>query len=109
MSEKLWTGRFSKQLSDTANDYNASIRFDSRMYKQDITGSMAHAAMLSAMVGTSGDGDGIGGERFLLNVGNKQIYTVRERQNEGDADDADAACHTDQQRTGLFGHQVVEG
>ncbi len=48
MSEKLWTGRFSKQLSDTANDYNASIRFDSRMYKQDITGSMAHAAMLSA-------------------------------------------------------------
>ena len=48
MSEKLWAGRFSKALSESANDYNASIRFDSRMYRQDITGSMAHAAMLSA-------------------------------------------------------------
>ena len=49
MSEKLWAGRFSKALSEDANDYNASIRFDSRMYKQDIQGSMAHAAMLSAV------------------------------------------------------------
>ena len=48
MNDKLWTGRFSKQLSDAANDYNASIHFDKRMYAQDITGSMAHAAMLSA-------------------------------------------------------------
>ena len=49
MSEKLWAGRFSKALSEDANDYNASIHFDSRMYKQDIQGSMAHAAMLSAV------------------------------------------------------------
>ncbi|MBR5379993.1 MAG: argininosuccinate lyase [Clostridia bacterium] len=48
MNEKLWAGRFSKALDDSANDYNASIRFDQRMYKEDITGSMAHAAMLSA-------------------------------------------------------------
>ena len=48
MNDKLWTGRFSKALSDAANDYNASIHFDKRMYAQDITGSMAHAAMLSA-------------------------------------------------------------
>ncbi len=45
---KLWAGRFSKELDSTANDFNSSIRFDSRMYKQDITGSMAHAAMLGA-------------------------------------------------------------
>ena len=49
MNDKLWAGRFSKALSESANDYNASIRFDSRMYAQDIKGSMAHAAMLSAV------------------------------------------------------------
>ena len=48
MSEKLWAGRFSKALSEDANDYNASIRFDRRMYREDLTGSMAHAAMLGA-------------------------------------------------------------
>ena len=46
MSEKLWAGRFSKALSESANDYNASIRFDKRMVREDLTGSMAHAAML---------------------------------------------------------------
>lgn len=48
MNEKLWAGRFSKSLSQTANDYNASIRFDQTMVREDIQGSMAHAAMLSA-------------------------------------------------------------
>ena len=48
MSEKLWAGRFSKALSEEANDYNASIRFDQRMYREDLTGSMAHAEMLAA-------------------------------------------------------------
>ena len=43
---KLWAGRFSKEADSRLNDFNASIRFDSRMAKQDITGSMAHAAML---------------------------------------------------------------
>lgn len=46
--EKMWAGRFSKSLDKLADDFNSSIHFDSRMYKQDITGSMAHAAMLSA-------------------------------------------------------------
>ncbi len=46
--DKLWTGRFSKQLDEGANDFNSSIRFDSRMYKQDIEGSVAHATMLAA-------------------------------------------------------------
>lgn len=43
---KLWTGRFQKELSKTTNDFNSSISFDSRMYKEDITGSIAHATML---------------------------------------------------------------
>ncbi len=42
----MWAGRFSKSLDKKADDFNSSISFDSRMYKQDITGSMAHAAML---------------------------------------------------------------
>jgi len=46
--EKMWAGRFSKSLDKLADDFNSSIHFDSRMYKQDITGSMAHAAMLAA-------------------------------------------------------------
>jgi len=43
---KLWAGRFSKEADSRLNDFNASIRFDCRMAEQDITGSMAHAAML---------------------------------------------------------------
>ncbi len=43
---KLWAGRFSKEADSRLNDFNASIRFDCRMAQQDITGSMAHAAML---------------------------------------------------------------
>lgn len=43
---KLWAGRFQKEISKTTNDFNSSISFDSKMYKQDIQGSMAHATML---------------------------------------------------------------
>lgn len=44
--DKMWAGRFEKQLDKTADDFNSSIHFDCRMYKQDIIGSMAHAIML---------------------------------------------------------------
>ena len=44
--EKLWAGRSQKQTAQIADDFNSSIRFDCRLFKQDITGSMAHAAML---------------------------------------------------------------
>ena len=43
---KMWQGRFKKEEDERVNDFNSSISFDSRMYKQDITGSMAHAKML---------------------------------------------------------------
>ena len=45
---KMWAGRTAGKTDQIADDFNSSIRFDSRMYRQDITGSMAHAAMLGA-------------------------------------------------------------
>jgi len=42
----MWAGRFQKQLNSRVNDFNSSIHFDCRLYKQDITGSIAHATML---------------------------------------------------------------
>lgn len=43
---KMWAGRFSKEVDEKVNDFNSSIKFDARMYKQDIEGSIAHATML---------------------------------------------------------------
>lgn len=45
---KLWTGRFQKEVDPKTNDFNSSISFDSRMAKEDIEGSIAHATMLGA-------------------------------------------------------------
>ena len=45
---KMWAGRTDGIVDKIADDFNSSIKFDSRMYKQDILGSMAHASMLSA-------------------------------------------------------------
>lgn len=43
---KLWKGRFKKEADPKTNDFNSSIAFDSRMFRQDIEGSIAHATML---------------------------------------------------------------
>ena len=43
----MWAGRFAKALDSKADDFNSSIRFDCKMYRQDITGSIAHANMLA--------------------------------------------------------------
>ena len=43
---KLWSGRFKKDVDSRVNDFNSSISFDGRMYRQDIEGSIAHATML---------------------------------------------------------------
>ena len=43
---KLWAGRFQKETDTLVNDFNSSITFDARMYKEDIAGSIAHATML---------------------------------------------------------------
>ena len=44
---KLWGGRFRKETDSLVNDFNSSIQFDCRMYREDIQGSMAHARMLA--------------------------------------------------------------
>ena len=57
---KMWAGRTAGDVNELADSFNSSISFDSRLYKQDITGSMAHAAMLSAQgIISSGDADSI--------------------------------------------------
>ncbi len=45
---QLWKGRFKKELAKETNDFNSSISFDSRMFEEDIKGSIAHATMLGA-------------------------------------------------------------
>ena len=45
---KLWAGRFSKEADKKTNDFNSSIATDSRMFEEDINGSIAHATMLAA-------------------------------------------------------------
>lgn len=46
MAGKMWAGRFTKEVDERVNDFNSSISFDARMYRQDIEGSVAHATML---------------------------------------------------------------
>ena len=41
----MWDGRFKKKVDVKTNDFNSSIHFDKRMYKQDILGSIAHSKM----------------------------------------------------------------
>ena len=44
--DKMWAGRFEKALDEMADDFNSSIHFDKKMYRQDIRGSLEHALML---------------------------------------------------------------
>ena len=66
---KMWAGRTAGATDKLADDFNSSISFDSRMYRQDITGSMAHAAMLGAKgIITADEADAlIAGLEELLN------------------------------------------
>jgi len=57
---KLWTGRFSRETDKTAGDFNSSIATDSRMFREDIDASVAHASMLAACgIITKEDGEAI--------------------------------------------------
>ena len=48
---QLWGGRFTKETDQLVYNFNASITFDKRFYKQDIRGSLAHVAMLAKQIG----------------------------------------------------------
>ena len=67
MSEKLWGGRFSKMTDEMINEFQASIGFDRRMYREDIAGSLAHAAML-AKVGILSEEDRAAIEKGLKDI-----------------------------------------
>ena len=67
MSEKLWGGRFSKTTDEMINEFQASIGFDRRMYREDIAGSIAHAAML-AKVGILSEEDRAAIENGLKDI-----------------------------------------
>ncbi len=57
---KLWSGRFQKHTAGIVDDFNTSLPFDCRLYKQDIEGSLAHAAMLvKTGILTKAEGDSI--------------------------------------------------
>ena len=67
----MWAGRTAGATDKLADDFNSSISFDSRMYRQDITGSMAHAAMLGAKgIITSDEADALiaGLEELLADI-----------------------------------------
>ncbi|MBR4110009.1 MAG: argininosuccinate lyase [Oscillospiraceae bacterium] len=73
---KMWAGRTDGKTEKIADDFNSSIRFDSRMYRQDITGSMAHAAMLAAQkIITKEDADTLiaGLEQILEDIENGKL------------------------------------
>ena len=68
---KMWAGRTDGTTEKIADDFNSSIHFDCRMYRQDITGSMAHAAMLAGQgIITHADADALitGLEEILQDI-----------------------------------------
>lgn len=75
---KMWAGRFSKETDSKVNDFNSSVRFDARMYREDIAGSIAHAHMLGkcGIIGTEeaqGIVDGLNGILSDLDSGALEI------------------------------------
>ena len=83
---KLWAGRFGKETDLEVNDFNSSISFDCRLYKEDITGSMAHAAMLGKQGIIAEDEadritEGLQGILQDIEIGDagKRLHTARSR------------------------------
>ena len=76
MSEKLWGGRFSKTTDKMVNDFQQSISFDKRMYREDIAGSIAHATMLAecGIISEKDRNDIVNGlKRILTQIENGQF------------------------------------
>ena len=107
---KLWTGRFSKEIDKKTNDFNSSIPFDSRMYKEDITGSMAHATMLGAtginskedtdkiLNGLQGILDDIESGKLTIDPEAEDIHTFVEGELTSRIGDAGKRLHTSRSR-----------
>lgn len=107
---KLWTGRFSKEIDPKTNDFNSSIPFDSRMYKEDIEGSIAHAAMLGRQgIIAAGEAEaiinGLGGilddlesGRLSIDMSAEDIHTFVEGELTARIGDAGKRLHTARSR-----------
>jgi argininosuccinate lyase len=107
---KLWGGRFSKDVDKTAEEFGASIPFDQKLYKQDITGSIAHAKMLARQgIITQADADKIvaGLEAILQRIEkgdfefkleNEDIHMNIEAQLRQDIGEAAGRLHTGRSR-----------
>ena len=110
MSEKLWGGRFSKTTDEMINDFQASISFDKRMYREDIAGSIAHATMLAKCgIISDADKDAIfGGLKdilakiesgdFSFDVALEDIHMNIEKRLTDEIGDAGARLHTARSR-----------
>ena len=84
---KLWKGRFSKAATSSADEFNASIEFDQRLYKEDITGSIAHAKML-AKQGIIPQEDADGSEPKSVSEAVEEVLKERDEEEESyDAED----------------------
>ena len=108
--QKLWAGRAEKAPEAVADEFNASIAFDSRMYREDILGSMAHARMLAAQgILSAGDAEQIlGGLEGILeaiqageleiDLSSEDIHTFVETQLIARVGDAGKRLHTARSR-----------
>lgn len=107
---ELWKGRFSKELDSRTNDFNSSIRVDSKMYKQDILGSLAHSEMLSKQgiineedykkieSGLNGILADIESGKLLINQNAEDIHTFVEEELTKRIGDAGKKLHTARSR-----------
>ncbi len=107
---KLWAGRFSKEIDKKTNDFNSSISFDSRMFEQDITGSMAHATMLGAqniiskedmekiIDGLDGILNDIKNDKLQIDMDSEDIHTFIEAELTSRIGDAGKRLHTARSR-----------
>ncbi len=108
--DKMWAGRFEKALNKEADDFNSSIHFDSRMYKQDIIGSIVHAKMLGdkgiitedekaqIINGLSGILEDIEGGNLAFNMDAEDIHMFIESELTKRIGDAGKRLHTARSR-----------
>jgi argininosuccinate lyase len=110
MSDMMWGGRFTKAEEKNALDFNASISYDCRMYKEDIAGSKAHAKMLARhgiiskedcekiTEGLSAIKKEIDDGKFPFSIELEDIHMNVEKRLTDDIGDAGARLHTARSR-----------
>jgi argininosuccinate lyase len=97
-SDKAWSGRFSEPVSDLVKRYTVSVFFDQRMWRQDISGSLAHARML-ARQGIIAVEDFAAIERGMATI----ISEIETGQFHWNLDDEDVHLNIEKRLTALIG------